>query len=165
MGERWAAQWADRERDFRVAVSATGAPVGYATVFATGPTRVWTELRTRDDEAVVARLFEDAEARANELARRAPSGQRVVLRSQVADDQHAVASVSNGADSPPSGKCCAVVIDVADAPPQPSWPEGVRVRSVDPERDGHDVHRLSMAARPTPGSSSPSRTRTGAKTG
>lgn len=143
---RWRARHVDPERDFLVAVTAEGAVRGYAAVFRTRVDRIWTELRTAEDEDVASRLLHDVERRARELAGRVTSGGRIVLRSQVEQNQLAVASVLRRRRYVPVREALRVVIELGSPLPAPEWPAGVAVRGFDPARDARDAHALAMTA-------------------
>jgi GNAT superfamily N-acetyltransferase len=143
---RWRAAFTDLERDFRVAVSLDGTVTGYAAVFRTRADRIWTEFRTVEDEDIVSRLLEEVERRAGELSAQAGPGRRVVLRSQVEEDQRAVRHVFGRRGFACVREALRIVIPVDEPPQNPRWPDGISIRPFDARRDAPAVHRLSMTA-------------------
>jgi mycothiol synthase len=123
----------DVARDLRVAI-ADGAVVGYADLDArdASPTRCWANLafhRSSDGEATAAALVDWLERRAREEA-------DPVIRVSVLDpdaemkrflEQHEYAVVRHSYN---------MEIDLDDAVAQPSWPDGIHVRTF---RDGDGV--------------------------
>ena len=108
-----------------------------------GDAYVHPELTGR---GVGSRLLELLDQRAHELEPRWPDGERVVLQMAhlVGDDRAPLLFAGTGYERARS--YFRMVTDVREPTPQPRWPEGTRLRPLDPDRDGAALHDAELEA-------------------
>jgi GNAT superfamily N-acetyltransferase len=107
-------------------------------------------LRVRPDLAagpLTDALLAHALARANETVDLAPAGARVALRTDVAATNPDVIAAFERNGWQHDRTNWVMEINLAAAPiPEPAWPDGIRVRSADLERDARAVHAADLDA-------------------
>ena len=108
-----------------------------------GDAYVHPELTGR---GVGSRLLDLLEQRAHELEPQWPDGERVVLQMAhlVGDDRAPLLFAGAGYERARS--YFRMVTDLREPTPQPRWPEGTRLRPLDPDRDGAALHDAELEA-------------------
>ena len=108
-----------------------------------GDAYVHPELTGR---GVGSRLLELLEHRAHELEPQWPDGERVVLQMAhlVGDDRAPLLFAGTGYERARS--YFRMVTNLREPTPEPRWPEGTRLRQLDPDRDGEALHDAELEA-------------------
>lgn len=134
----------DTERDIRVAVARDGQLLGYGDVSDESRlhTRIWFDVRVRPGAgpAVAEQLLDALEPRALEFAAEAGSGEQVVLRGFAWDTEREVNGVYLGRGFEVVRHSFRMQIELDEEPPPSGWPEGIEVRTFDPEHDERAVY-------------------------
>jgi mycothiol synthase len=137
----WGSPGLDLERDAWLVEAADGRPAAYAILYFDDDVDVYVlpEFRGR---GIGAGLLGRAERRALERAR----GIGVLVGQALSSVNLAGRDLLTRAGYRPVRTYWRFVLPLDEPPPEPRWPEGVRVRTFDPERDGKAVHSLIETA-------------------
>jgi mycothiol synthase len=134
----------DVERDVRVAFRPDGTLVGYGDVADDGGlhTRLWLDVRIRpgSPQEVADALLDVLEPRARELAADAPPDEVPRLRGFGWTTETDIEAVYRRRGYDIVRRSYRMRIDLAEEPPAPEWPEGITVRTFEPERDARAVY-------------------------
>jgi mycothiol synthase len=133
----WARPGFKLEQDAVVAVD-DGRIVGYAAVTRSGHRDACVDPE-QQGRGIGSRLLAWSEERAAEQL--AP-GESVLLGQPVASVHEAARKLLESAGYEPVRSYWRMVAPLEGPPPSPNWPEGVRVRTFDRERDDRAVHTL-----------------------
>jgi ribosomal protein S18 acetylase RimI-like enzyme len=133
----WGRPGFDLEKDAVVAVEA-GRIVGYAAVTRRGHRDAYVDPEQLG-RGIGWRLLAWSEERA---AERLGPGESVLLGEPVASVNEAARKLLESAGYEPVRSYWRMVAPLEGPPPSPVWPEGVRVRTFDRERDDRAVHTL-----------------------
>lgn len=133
----WGRPSFDLEKDAVVAVE-DGRIVGYATVTRSGNSDAYVHPEQLG-RGIGSRLLAWSEERAAEQV--AP-GESVLLGQPVAAVNQEARKLLESAGYEPVRSYWRMVAPLEGPPPAPEWPEGVRVRTFDRERDDRAVHTL-----------------------
>jgi mycothiol synthase len=141
----WSAPGADVERDAVVAVGSGGELVGYGVLYdvAHNHEQFWLFVRAEEQAVDVARsLLERLEARARETA---ASG-AVLRTSAAAHELDRVRLLEDVLGYRRVRHAFRMEIELDDAIAEPAWPEGIAVRTYDPDADAEATYEADMAA-------------------
>jgi mycothiol synthase len=133
----WSRPGFDLEKDAVVAVE-DGRIVGYAAITRSGHRDAYVDPEEQG-RGIGSRLLAWSEKRAAEQL--AP-GESVLLGEPVASVNDAARKLLESAGYEPVRSYWRMVAPLEGPPPPPVWPEGVRVRTFDRERDDRAVHTL-----------------------
>jgi mycothiol synthase len=133
----WRRPGFDLEQDAVVAVE-DGRIAGYSAVTRSGHVDVYVDPEQLG-RGIGSRLLAWSEERA---AERLTPGQSLLLGQPVASVNSAARSLLESAGYKPVRTYWRMVAALEGPPPSPTWPEGVRVRTFDRERDDRAVHTL-----------------------
>jgi mycothiol synthase len=137
----WRRPGFDLKRDARVVAEADGRLVAYAIFFQ----QDYADVSVHPDVrglGIGSHLLEWTEARAAELA---PAEGSLLLGQVLGRDEDARALLERAGYNAVR-TYWRMVIEFDGEPPRPEWPEGVRVRTFDRERDDRAVHTLVQDA-------------------
>jgi mycothiol synthase len=133
----WARPGFKLEQDAVVAVD-DGRIVGYAAVTRSGHRDACVDTE-QQGRGIGSRLLAWSEERA---AQQLAPGESVLLGQPVASVNEAARKLLESAGYEPVRSYWRMVAPLEGPPPSPNWPEGVRVRTFDRERDDRAVHTL-----------------------
>jgi mycothiol synthase len=133
----WARPGFKLEQDAVVAVD-DGRIVGYAAVTRSGHRDACVDPE-QQGRGIGSRLLAWSEERA---AQQLAPGESVLLGQPVASVNEAARKLLESAGYEPVRSYWRMVAPLEGPPPSPNWPEGVRVRTFDRERDDRAVHTL-----------------------
>jgi mycothiol synthase len=133
----WGRPGFDLARDAVVAVE-DGRIVGYAAITRSGHRDAYVAPE-QQGRGIGSRLLAWSEKRAAEQL--AP-GESVLLGEPVASVNEAARKLLESAGYEPVRSYWRMVAPLESPPPSPTWPQGVRVRTFDRERDDRAVHTL-----------------------
>ena len=138
----WASPGLDLERDTWLVETPEGRLAAYAILYHDDDADVFVlpDFRGR---GVGSGLLELVEARALERSATRPE---VVLGQALSTVNTAGKTLLERAGYEPTRWYWRMVIELDGAPGEPAWPEGVSVRTFDPERDSKAVHALIESA-------------------
>jgi len=136
----WRTPRFELDRDTRVVCAPDGALVGYAEVWDTDEPHVriysWGRVHPQHrGRGIGSALLAWEEERARKAIAKAPEGARVSLHHGALKLDEKAQSLLEGRGFDPVRSFRRMVIEMEKAPPTPAWPEGVRVRSLDPASD------------------------------
>lgn len=137
----WGSPGLDLERDAWLVAAADGRPAAYGVLYFDNDVDVYVlpEFRGR---GIGTGLLGRAERRALERA----GGKGVLVGQALSSVNLAGRNLLTRAGYRPVRTYWRFVLPLDEPPPEPRWPEGVRVRTFDPERDGKAVHSLIETA-------------------
>jgi mycothiol synthase len=137
----WGSPGLDLERDAWLVEAAGGRPAAYGVLYFDNDVDVYVlpEFRGR---GIGTGLLGRAERRALERA----GGKGVLVGQALSSVNLAGRNLLTRAGYRPVRTYWRFVLPLDEPPPEPRWPEGVRVRTFDPERDGKAVHSLIETA-------------------
>jgi mycothiol synthase len=137
----WGSPGLDLERDAWLVEAAGGRPAAYSVLYFDNDVDVYVlpEFRGR---GIGTGLLGRAERRALERA----GGKGVLVGQALSSVNLAGRNLLTRAGYRPVRTYWRFVLPLDEPPPEPRWPEGVRVRTFDPERDGKAVHSLIETA-------------------
>jgi mycothiol synthase len=133
----WGRPGFDLEKDAVVAVE-DGRIVGYATVTRSGNRDAYVHPKQLG-RGIGSRLLAWSEDRA---AEQVGAGESILLGEPVASVNEAARKLLESAGYEPVRSYWRMVAPLDGPPPSPVWPEGVRVRTFDRDRDDRAVHTL-----------------------
>jgi mycothiol synthase len=137
----WGSPGLDLERDAWLVEAADGRPVAYGVLYFDNDVDVYV-LREFRGRGIGTGLLGRAERRALERA----GGKEVLVGQALSSVNLAGRELLTRAGYRPVRTYWRFVLPLGEPPPEPKWPEGVRVRTFDPERDGKAVHSLIETA-------------------
>jgi mycothiol synthase len=125
----------DLERDAWVVEDPGGSVIGAAAMRLSQPLAMFafvSLLPAYRGRGIGTELLRLTEARAEEAIPEAPEGMRVVLRQNVGPHNEAARRLLEANGYPFARRFWTMAIDLADEPPPPVWPPGVRVAPLAP---------------------------------
>jgi mycothiol synthase len=138
----WASPGLDLERDTWLVESPDGSLAAYAILYYDDDADVFVHPQFRG-RGIGSGLLELVEGRALE---RSSAGSKVVLGQALSTVNTAGRALLEGAGYEATRWYRRMVIELDGAPGDPVWPDGVSVRTFDPERDSKAVHALIESA-------------------
>jgi mycothiol synthase len=116
-----------------------GTPVGYGGVACAPPfVRFWSWGFVHPayrGQGIGTTLIQRSEQRVRELLHLAPEGTRVTLSRETNRKNSAALALLRASEYGTTRYFWRMVIELDGPPPAPAWPDGIRVRTFEPERD------------------------------
>jgi mycothiol synthase len=146
----WGTPGINPETDFRVVFSPEGDLVGYIEVWAISelPIHPWVWGRVHPvhrDQGIGTALLTWAEQRARQAINKVPQEARVAMRTAALDTHQPSNDLLSGYGMEMHRHSFQMRIALTEAPPKPVWPEGIVVRTFQPE-DLEAVYRADDEA-------------------
>ena len=144
-------EWRDMDMDRYTWVihSPGGDLAGYASLDVRKPLRMITSGYVHPDHfghGIGTTLVRLAEARAREQADLAPAGTRVTITSGINAKNEDAQALLTREGYAPERYFLQMEADLAETPPDPSWPEGITVRAMAPGDDGRVYYETTEEA-------------------
>lgn len=145
----WRSPGFDPAEDIRLVFAPDGTLVGYIEVWLTAkpPVHPWIWGRVHpqfSDLGIGSYMLRWAEFHALRALDEIPSGLRFAPRVGIYRQAEASKQLFEDFGYRYMRSSYRMMIDLPEAPPAPAWPEGLRVRTYDPERDLEEVYQADI---------------------